>query len=254
MDPSQLAAAAALDDPLRQMALQLHATELAFAQARRSQSEFLWAMGHALRSPLTAILGFAQLMDAGLPTPTPRQKSSLAQILQAGWGLLGLIDEILDASLIESGKLQLHMERVSLEDVLRECEALIEPLARQSDVRVVFAWPVQPLFAAVDRSRLRQIVMTLLDHALLHSGAAGAVQVSCQRCADGRLRVHFQDSSHGQSAAWLAHDDPTHPVKLIVGQQLAGYMGGVIATEFVASAASNASAYWIELKAAGSAP
>ncbi len=250
----KLAVPAELDDPLRQMVLQLDAAQAAFEQARRTQSEFLWAIGHALRSPLTAILGFAQLLDAGVPTPTPRQKNSLAQILRAGWGLLALIDEILDASLIESGKLQLQMEHASLEDELRLCEVMVEPLARQSNGQVSFTWPTQPVFAAVDRTRLRKIVMTLLGHSLLHSGAAGAVQVSCHRCADRRLRVHFQDTSRGKSAAWLAPGATASDIKLIVSQQLAGLMGGVIATEFIASTAGDTSAYWLELNASGSTP
>ena len=236
------------------MALQLHTAQASLAQALHTQSEFLWAMGHALRSPLTAILGFAELMDAGVPSPTPRQKNSLAQILQAGWGLLTLIDEILDPSLIESGKLQLQMEQISLEDVLRDCEILVEPLARQSDGHVVFAWPTQPLLVTADRTRLRQILMTLLGHSLLHSGGAGAVQVSCQRHADDRVRVYLRDASSGQSVAWLAHGDPVNHIKLIVSQQLAGLMGGVIATEFIAGTAGDASAYWLELNAAGRAP
>ena len=252
MDPRQLGTPAQLDDPMRQMALQLHDAQAALAQVRRAQSEFLCAMGHDLRSPLTAILGFAQLMDDG--TPTPRQKSSLAQILQAGWGLQALIDEILDASLIECGKLQLQIEHVSLEDVLRECEMLVEPLARQSNVDVVFDWPAQPLLAAVDRVRLRHILMALLSHALWHSGAAGAVRVSCHRCADGRLRVRFQDTSCGRSVAWLAHSDPANHVKLIVSQQVARYMGGVIASDFIASAAAGACVFWLELNATGTAP
>ena len=254
MDSRQLVAPAPLDDSLRQMALKLQAADAALAQARSTQTEFLWAMGHALRSPLTAILGFAELMESGVPAPSPRQKNSLAQILQAGWGLLALIDEILDASLIESGKLQLQIEHVSLEDALRDCEMRVEPLARLSDGHVDFAWPDETFVVAADRTRLRQILMTLLGHSLSHSGASGAVQVSCRRCADGRLRVHFQDTSSGRSAAWLAHGGPANPIKLIVSQQLAGHMGGVIATQFNASTAGDASAYWLELNAAGSTP
>jgi signal transduction histidine kinase len=254
MDSGQLLAPAQLDDRFSQMALQLQAAEAELAQARRTHSEFLCAIGHELRSPLTAILGYAQLLDASGPMPTPRQKSSLAQILQGGWGLLAAIDQLLDASLIECGKLQLQMENVSLEDVLRECDILIEPLAHQSDVQVVFAWPEQPLLVAADRTRLRQILMTLLGHALLHSGAAGVVQVRCHRCADGRVRVHFRDTSSGQSAAWMSHSDPASHIKLIISQQLAGYMGGVIATEFNASTAGDARAYWLELDTAGRTP
>jgi len=236
------------------MALQLQAAHSALAQTQRGQSEFLGAMGHALREPLTAILGFAQLMDAGAPTPTPRQKSNLAQIQQAGWGLLALIDEIVDASLIACGKLQLQMEDVELEEVLRDCEILVEPLARQSDVQVVFAWPAQPLIVVADRARLRQILMSLLGHALVHSGAGGTVHVNSHRCADGRARVHFQDTSGGRSAAWLAQVDPVKHIQLIVSQQLAGCMAGVIATESTASTAGNACAYWLELNEAGPAP
>jgi signal transduction histidine kinase len=247
-------APADVDDPLREMALKLRAAEDTLEQALRTHSEFLWALGHALRSPLTAILGFAELMDAGMPAPTPRQKNGLAQILKAGWGLLTLIDEILDASLLECGQLQLQMEHLSLEDVLRECEALARPLACQNDVDVVFAWPAQPLFVMADRARLRQILMTLVGHALSHSGAAGSVHVSCHRCADGRTRVHFRDTSCGRSVAWLTHDDPANHIKLIVSQQLAGYMGGAIATENIAGLAGNVSAYWLELNAKGLTP
>lgn len=239
------------DDALQPMALQLEAAQAALARSRRTESEFLCALGHELRSPLTAILGFAQLMDAGTPTPTLGHKSNLEQVLQAGWTLLTLIDEILDASLIECGQLPLQMEHISLEDVLRDCELRVKPLANRSNAHVVFAWPAQPLLVAADHTRLRQILMTLLSHSLLHSGAAGVVQVRCQRCADGRLRVHFQDTSAGQSAAWLAHSHPAQHLKLIVSQQLAGYMGGVIATERTAHGAGDASAYWLELNPAG---
>ncbi len=256
MDPSQLAVPAEPGDPLHQMALQLEAAQIALAETRRTQSEFLWAMGHELRSPLTAVLGYAQLLDTSEPALVPSQKSSLTHILQAGWGLLDLINELMDASLIECGKRQLQMEDVLIEDALRDCEELIKPLARQSNVQVVLVQPEQVLVVAADRKRLRQILMALLSHALLHSGSAGIVRVSCYRCADGRLRVNFQDTSCGKSAAWLAVGSPANHIKLLVSQQLAGYMGGVIATEFIASTANSAGAstYWLELNAAASTP
>jgi signal transduction histidine kinase len=251
---SEELAPAHVDDPLREMALKLRAAEDALAQALRTHSEFLWAMGHALRSPLTAILGFAELMDAGMPAPTSRQKNGLAEILKAGWGLLDLIDEILDASMIECGKLQLQMEPLSLEEVLRECEALVRPLALLHDVDVVFSWPAQTVFVMADRARLRRILMALVGHALSHSGATGTVHVSCHRCGDGRLRVHFRDTSCGRSVAWLTEADPAKQIKLIVSQQLAGYMGGAIATETIAGPTGNDNAYWLELNAGGLTP
>lgn len=253
MDSGQPHTATQPHDSLPQMALQLQAARAQLKQSRRSQSQFLWAMGHALRSPLSAMLGFAQLIGAGQPTLTPRQKDSLDRILKAGWELAALIEQISDAS-VEHGKVSRQMEPVSLDDVLRECEALVEPLARQSDAQVVFAWPEETLLVTADHTRVRQILMNLLSHALKHSGAAGVVQVSCHQCTEGRLRVHFQDTSGGKSVAWLAHGDPGTPIQLIVSQQMAANMGGVIATHFVASAPDDANAdtnaYWLELNAA----
>ena len=75
-------------------------------------------MSHELRSPLNAILGFAQLMESDSPPPTPSQTESIAQILQAGWHLLKLINEILDLAVIESGKVPLSPEPVSLAEVM----------------------------------------------------------------------------------------------------------------------------------------
>jgi signal transduction histidine kinase len=256
MDSIPLVAPVPLEDALRQTTLQLQAAQAELVEIRHTQAEFLWGMSHALRSPLTSLLGFAQLMDVEVPTPTASQKSSLAHIQQAGWGLLAMIDEILDASLVGSGKLHLEMEPVSLEEVLRDCDVLVGPLARQSNARVHFSWPEQPLFVAADRIRLRQILTALLNHAVSHSGAAGVVQVSCQHAANGRLRVLFQDTSRGKSAAWLAHPHAANHIKLIVSQQLAGYMGGVVATELTvntATTAGQASTFWLELNAAGRA-
>ncbi|MCQ9960977.1 hypothetical protein L6B85_14000, partial [Staphylococcus aureus] len=76
-----------------------HAKQVA-EKANLAKSEFLSSMSHELRSPLNAILGFAQLLDSGSPAPTPPQKESIDQVLVAGWYLLALINEILDLSLI----------------------------------------------------------------------------------------------------------------------------------------------------------
>src|SRR3954470_4365881 len=81
-------------------------------KANLAKSNFLSSMSHELRTPLNAILGFGQLMETEIPAPTPAQKSSIAQILQAGWYLLELINEILDLALIESGKFSISREAV----------------------------------------------------------------------------------------------------------------------------------------------
>ena len=105
-------------------------------KANLAKSDFLSSMSHELRTPLNAILGFAQLLEAGSPPPTSVQIARLHQIIKAGWYLLDLINEILDLAVIESGKLSLLQEPVSLIDVMRECQAMIEPLAQQHDIKL----------------------------------------------------------------------------------------------------------------------
>ena len=89
-----------LQSALQQTHRAMRDAKVAAETANRAKSEFLSNMSHELRSPLNAILGFAQLMDTGVPPPTTDQKDSIDQIMQAGWYLLELINEILDLSLI----------------------------------------------------------------------------------------------------------------------------------------------------------
>ncbi len=106
--------------------------------ANRAKSDFLLNMSHELRSPLSSILGFTQLIEGGQPPPTPAQHDSVEQILHAGWYLLGLINEILDLTSIESGKAVVRPRVMSMADVLDDCQAMIGPQAQRSGIRVGF--------------------------------------------------------------------------------------------------------------------
>ena len=116
-----------LDQTLAETNVKLTRAKFVADKANLAKSDFLSAMSHELRSPLNAILGFAQLMESGSPPPTPNQKASIDQILQAGWYLLKLINEILDLAFVESGKLSLSMEPISLSEKLLDCQAMVEP-------------------------------------------------------------------------------------------------------------------------------
>ena len=102
-------------------------------------------MSHELRSPLNAILGFAQLINSDSPPPTPSQTASIDQILHAGWYLLELINEILDLAQIESGKLALSREPTSLAEVMLECQAMIEPQGQKRGIKMTFPAVRRPL-------------------------------------------------------------------------------------------------------------
>ena len=120
---------------LQQNTLELEKAKAVAEKANLAKSDFLSSMSHELRSPLNAILGFAQLMDSDTPPPTPSQKGGIDQILHAGWYLLELIGEILDLAVIESGRLSLSLEAVSLPDVMMECQSMIEPQAQKRGMR-----------------------------------------------------------------------------------------------------------------------
>src|ERR1700736_4996130 len=113
------------EQALQETNVELKSAKSAAEEANLAKSDFLSSMSHELRSPLNAILGFAQLMESASPLPTASQKESIAQILQAGWHLLKLINEILDLAGIESGQLSLSKESVSLSELMPECQAMM---------------------------------------------------------------------------------------------------------------------------------
>src|SRR4029077_12603728 len=163
----------------KQVELELNKAMAVAEKANLAKSDFLSSMSHELRTPLSAILGFAQLMESGSPLPTPSQKRSIDQILQAGWYLLELINEILDLALIESGNLSLSLEASSLPEVMRECQAMIEPQAQQRGIGITFPRFELPLYVKADRTRVKQVLINLLSNAIKYNRAEGSVIVDC---------------------------------------------------------------------------
>src|SRR5437588_493098 len=127
-----------LDQVLHEKNLELEGARSAAEKANLAKSDFLSSMSHELRSPLNAILGFAQLINSDSPAPTPSQAASIDQILHAGWYLLELINEILDLAQIESGRLALSLEPTSLAEVMFECQAMIEPQGQKRGLKMTF--------------------------------------------------------------------------------------------------------------------
>src|SRR6185436_12977441 len=124
------------EQALQETNVELESAKSAAEKANFARSNFLSSMSHELRSPLNAILGFAQLMELAAPPPTVAQAERIAQILQAGWHLLKLINEILDLAVIESGKVSLSLEPVPLAGVMSECQTMMEPQAQQRGIRM----------------------------------------------------------------------------------------------------------------------
>ncbi|HEX7507407.1 MAG TPA: PAS domain S-box protein [Polyangia bacterium] len=248
---------------LNQQALQktnveLETAKLVAEKANQAKSEFLSSMSHELRSPLNAILGFAQLMESSSPAPTDSQKESIAQILQAGWHLLKLINEILDLSVIEAGRVSLSTEPVSLAEVLSECQAMLEPEAQQRGISMTFPQFGSAFFVSADRTRLKQVVINLLSNAIKYNQDRGTVVVACSTNAPGRIRISVTDSGAGLSPDKVAQlFQPFNRlgqeavggvagtgIGLVVTKRLVELMGGTLGVE---STVGLGSVFWCEL-------
>jgi len=241
----------------KQVELELNKAMAVAEKANLAKSDFLSSMSHELRTPLSAILGFAQLMESGSPAPTLSQKRSIDQILQAGWYLLELINEILDLALIESGKLSLSLEPISLAEVMHECQVMIEPQAQKRGISVVFSRFDKPCFVKADRTRVKQVFINLLSNAIKYNKAHGTVVVEYVTSTPGRIRVCVKDSGEGLTAEKLAqlfqpfnrlgqeaNAEEGTGIGLVMTKRLIEMMGGIIGAE---SSVGTGSVFWIEL-------
>ena len=253
-----------LDQVLLHKNAELHDAQVLAEKANLAKSEFLSGMSHELRTPLTAILGFAQLIDGSNPAPTPGQKRSLDQILKAGWYLLELINEILDLAVIESGKLKLVMQSVSVAGVLVECEAIVEMDAERRGISLHFETPPALAHVCADRTRLKQALINLLSNAIKYNSEGGSVRVSFNTYNPQQLRICVEDTGNGLTTGQisqlfqpfnrLGQESRTEPgtgIGLVVTKQLVELMGGSIG---VHSTVGKGSIFWIELKETSEQP
>ena len=240
----------------KRVELELNEAMAAADKANRAKSDFLSNMSHELRTPLNAILGFAQLVESGTPVPTVAQKRSIEQILKAGWYLLELINEVLDLALIESGKLTLSREPVSLAEVMLECRAMIEPQAQKRGIAMHFPLHDIPHYVHADRTRIKQVLINLLFNAVKYNKAGGAVSVECVLNLTDSIRISVTDTGIGLAPSQLAQlfqpfnrlgqessAEEGTGIGLVVTKRLVELMGGSIGAD---STVGIGSVFWID--------
>jgi PAS domain S-box-containing protein len=246
---------------LQENNVELESAKAAAEKANLAKSEFLSSMSHELRTPLNAVLGFAQLMASEKPPPSVPQQRSIDQILKGGWYLLRLINEILDLAMIESGKVTMSQESMSLTDVLQDCQAMIEPQAQARRVRMTFPRLDNLFYVHADRTRVKQVMINLLSNAIKYNRDGGAVTVQCSMRGSDRVRVSVEDTGAGLAPDQLAQlfqpfnrlgqetgmEEGTG-IGLVVTRQLVELMGGAIGVE---STVGQGSVFWVEFLSSG---
>ncbi len=225
-------------------------------RANNAKSEFLSRMSHELRTPLNAVLGFAQLLD--MDALTPDQSENVSQITKGGSHLLDLINEILDISQIESGRMSLSPEPVLVSEVIDAAVRLVRPLAEERSVHLI-ALPAQEQerFVIADRQRLKQILLNLLSNGIKYNRPGGSVSISLVEPAAGSLRIQVGDTGLGVAPdklhllfAPFERLGAEHTsiqgtgVGLALSRGLAEAMGGTLGVE---STPNRGSTFWVEL-------
>ena len=230
-------------------------------RASKAKSEFLSRMSHELRTPLNAILGFGQLLERQKPTEVQRKR--VGYILSAGKHLLDLINEVLDISRIEAGRMQLSLEPVCVADALEETLDLMRPLATERSIQLSASADIDAgVHVLADRQRFKQVLVNLLNNAVKYTPFFGGVTVSYHVPGNEKVRVLVSDTGPGIPVEKLARLFTPFErlgaeqsaiegtgLGLALSQRLMDAMGGSIGVE---SAVGKGSTFWIELPLAKS--
>ena len=222
----------------------------------RMKSEFVSTVSHELRTPMNAILGFTQLLgyDRNL---TEGQKGSLTKVRKAGEHLLKLINDVLDLSRIEAGKVVLSLEPVDLNAVLRECRNLAHTLADARNITLhINDNNAVDYWMRADKTCLSQVLINLISNAIKYNREGGAVWVTCAPGEQGRVRIAVRDNGRGialdrqphlfepfnRLGAELGEVEGTG-IGLTITKQLVELMGGKIG---LVSTPTVGSTFWVE--------
>lgn len=170
--------------------------------ASQAKSRFLAGMSHELRTPLSIVIGFSDiLLDSKSDPLTEHQRDFLGHIRLAGRQLLGLINDVLDLAKIESGRLQVTIERVELRDAIDTCVAMLRPMAEEKGIGLeVRPWRVQAPAIRADRARLVQVLLNLGSNAIKYNRPGGVVIFDVGRSRSGRIRITTSDTGSGIAA------------------------------------------------------
>ncbi len=221
--------------------------------ANRAKSEFLSRMSHELRTPLNAMLGFAQLLELDRRHPlAPDQQPWVAQIQQAGWHLLDMINDVLDLSRIESGNLKLQIEPIGLPELLSASLAMIDTEAKRRRLTISTDLADGTGVLMGDTTRVKQILVNLLSNAVKYNSDGGRIHVASRMRPHDMVEIAVTDTGLGMTADQLAElfqpfnrlgrersAQEGTGIGLVISQRLAELMGGSLRARSIAGEGSS---------------
>jgi PAS domain S-box-containing protein len=164
--------------------------------ANLAKSEFLSRTSHELRTPMSAILGFGQLLELDEETLSPPHRAAVQQIMKAGRHLLSLINDLLDISSIEAGATDMSIEAVDLDDVVQEVHALAAPIVATGGLSFQLEAAEPGLIAQADRRRLIQVLLNLIANAAKYNRTGTCVRLAYGRNGEN-IRIEVEDDGEG---------------------------------------------------------
>lgn len=185
---------------------QLETAREAADEANRSKSRFLAHMSHELRTPLNAILGFAEVIERELngPSGVPAYATYARYIGESGRLLLSIIDDMLDLSKIEAGRLELHVETVNGAELLERVRKLVKGLAHDAGVKLTFTCAPETASFQADPKATIQMVVNLATNAIKFTPEGGRTAVSLSQAGNGGTSISVTDTGIGMSAEDIA--------------------------------------------------
>jgi len=226
-------------------------------EASQAKSEFLSRMSHELRTPMNAILGFGQILEMDVDGLSEIQRENVKEILIAGRHLLELINDMLDMSRIESGKMEISMEEVKLDDLLQQCLVLIGPAAKERRLEIVDHISGKGHTVRADYTRLKQALLNLLSNAVKYNREQGRIILDSETMDNQRLRIRVTDTGRGLTEEErdrlfipferlnISSNVEGVGIGLVISRRLVELMGGTVGVE--SSALGEGSTFWVEL-------